>query len=137
MSNPQHPRLLAQLVTDSGGIIHWPSAPMAAPWRAAANANTGGEGAIWLWDVSSPAHPRPLGQPLSPERQAVDRERRQRRLNQWRLAQMAASWPAEDPYIKRQQHRNKHNTIQLWDVSNPEHPRPLGQRDNQTGGSYI
>ena len=38
----------------------WRSAPMGARWPAAS-----ADGTIWLWNVADPAHPQPLGQPLT------------------------------------------------------------------------
>ena len=74
------------------------------------------DGTIRLWDVAGPAHPRPLGQPLPAG---------------------PGYGPAGGPAVvlsvafSPDGHTlasiDDGGTIQLWDVADPAHPRPLGQ----------
>ena len=66
------------------------------------------DGTIRLWDVADPAHPRPLGQPLTGGTGAVDSV-------------------AFSPDGHTLASGNDDGTIRLWDVTDPAHPRPLGQ----------
>ena len=73
------------------------------------------DGTTRLWDVADPAHPRPLGQPLpsGPTGGPVGNA----------LVQSVAFSP--DGHILAS--GDSGGTIQLWDVTDPAHPRPLGQ----------
>ena len=64
-------------------------------------------GTIQLWDVADPAHPRPLGQPLT--------------------GGGAVASVAFSPDGHTLAGGSLDGTIQLWDVTDPAHPRPLGQ----------
>ena len=66
------------------------------------------DGTIRLWDVADPAHPRPLGQPLTGGSAAVDSV-------------------AFSPDGRTLASGSADGTIRLWDVADPAHPRPLGQ----------
>jgi WD40 repeat protein len=74
------------------------------------------DGAVRLWDVTDPAHPRPLGQPPTGSTAAVDK------LAFSPGGHMLASGSGD-------------GTIRLWDVADPAHPRPLGQP--LTGGTGL
>ena len=136
VSNLQHPRPLGQLVAD-GGIGSLAFSPDGRTLAGGGSPNTDGEGAIWLWDVSTPAHPRPLGQPLSPNGKPLSRD-------DGSDAESVAFSPngrilASGGSVYKDTGSNieiNENTIQLWDVSSPEHPRPLGQRIIN-GSSYF
>ena len=71
-------------------------------------ASGGADGAIRLWDVADPAHPRPLGQPLTGSTATV--------------ASVAFS-----PGGHTLASGDADGTVRLWDVADPAHPRPLGQ----------
>ena len=60
VSNPAHPRLLSQPSSTIPGVFELAFSP---DGRILASALSG----IQLWDVSNPARPRPLGQPLTPD----------------------------------------------------------------------
>ena len=70
-------------------------------------ASSDDSGAIRLWDVADPAHPRPIGQPLT---------------GGGSVASVAFS---ADGHILAS--GSLDGTIQLWDVAHPAHPRPIGQ----------
>ncbi len=66
-------------------------------------------GTVHLWDVADPAHPRPLGQPLTSG------------------SSVSANVVAFSPDGRTLASGNNDGTIRLWDVTDPAHPRPLGQ----------
>ena len=65
-------------------------------------------GTIQLWNVADPAHPRPLGQPLTGGGAEVT----------------SVAFSADGHTLAG---GSLDGTIQLWDVADPAHPRPLGQ----------
>ena len=72
------------------------------------------DGTIRLWDVADPAHPRPLGQPLT--------------------GGTAPSYSvAFSPGGRTLATGGDDGAVRLWDVADPAHPRPLGQP--LTGGT--
>ena len=64
---------------------------------------------VRLWDVTDPAHPRPLGQPLTSGGTAS-------------VVSVAFS-----PDGHTLAGGSYDGTTRLWDVADPAHPRPLGQ----------
>ena len=66
-------------------------------------------GMIRMWDVADPAHPGPLGQPVTAGGAA------------------AIDSVAFGPGGRILASGSNDDTIQLWDVADPAHPRPLGQ----------
>ena len=64
-------------------------------------------GTIQLWNVADPAHPRPLGQPLTGGGAAVN----------------SVAFSADGHMLAS---GSLGGTIQLWDTADPAHPRPLG-----------
>ena len=76
----KHSPVLAPGRRCRGRQSRWRSAPAGTRWPAAAPAAP-----VRLWDVADPAHPRPLGQPLTGGTAAVIR---------WRSAPTGARWPA-------------------------------------------
>jgi len=79
-----------------------------------------GNGTIGLWDVTDPAHPRPLGQPLTTgsSGNAVD----------------AVAFSPDGRTLAT---GNSDGTIGLWDVTDRARPRPLGQPLTTTSGSAV
>jgi WD40 repeat protein len=64
-------------------------------------------GAVQLWDAADPAHPRPLGRPLTVGR--------------------AVFSVAFSPDGRTLASGSDSGAVQLWDTADPAHPRPLGQ----------
>ena len=81
-------------------------------------ANGGGDGTVQLWDVTDTAHPRPLGRPLTAGNAPV--------------FSVAFSPDGHTLAGGSYSANGGGGTVQLWDVADPAHPRPLGQP--QTGG---
>jgi WD40 repeat protein len=71
-------------------------------------ASGGADGTVRLWDVTNPAHPRPLGQPLTGSTSAVEKV-------------------AFSPAGRTLASGGADGTVRLWDVTDPARPRPLGQ----------
>ena len=67
------------------------------------------KGTTRLWDISDPAHPRPLGPPLPGG------------------TGLAADSVAFSPGGTTLANGNDDGTTRLWDVTDPAHPRPVGQ----------
>ena len=114
-------------------------------------------GTIRLWDVADPAHPRPLGHPLTgttprvggvqPRRAHAGQRRVDGTVQLWDVTDPAHPRPLGQPQTgttppevggvqPRRAHagqRRHDGTIRLWDVTDPAHPRPLSRI--QTGGT--
>jgi WD40 repeat protein/transcriptional regulator with XRE-family HTH domain len=73
------------------------------------------DGAVRLWNVADPAHPRMLGQPLA--------------------GAAAVEWVAFSPDGRTLASGDDDGTVRLADVADPAHPRPLGPP--LTGGTGI
>ena len=67
----------------------------------------GADGTVRLWDVTDPAHPRPVGPPLTGGTGAVD-------------------WLAFSPGGHTLATGSLDGTVRLWDVTDPARPRPVG-----------
>ena len=76
-------------------------------------------GTVQLWDVADPAHPRPLGQPLTSGGTA------------------AVDSVAFSPDGHTLASGNDHGTVQLWDVADPAHPSLLGQPLTSGGTAAV
>ena len=66
------------------------------------------DGTVRLWNVADPAHPRPLGPPLTGSGAVA--------VDSVAFSPTGTCWPAA----------SDDGTVQLWDVADPAHPRPLG-----------
>jgi WD40 repeat protein len=78
------------------------------------------DGTVWLWNVADPAHPRPLGQPLTIG-------------SSGNIVYVVAFSPDGHTLASG----NGDGTVRLWNVADPAHPQPLGQPLTTTGGNTI
>ena len=77
------------------------------------------DGTVRLWNVADPAHPRPLGQPLTIG------------------SGSAVSAVAFSPDGRTLASGNADGTVRLWNVADPAHPRPLGQPLTSGSGNVV
>ena len=75
------------------------------------------DGTVRLWDVADPAHPRPLGQPLT--------------------SGAVVNSVAFSPDGHTLASGSADGTIRLWDVADPAHPSPLGQPLTSGGTAAV
>ena len=77
-------------------------------------ADVGGDGSVRLWDITDPAHPRPLGQPLTVGN---------------RMVYSVVFSPDGHTLASSNSPPNGSTvgTVRLWDITDPAHPRLLGQ----------
>jgi WD40 repeat protein/class 3 adenylate cyclase len=129
VTDPAHPRPLGRPPTAGdvsvGSLAFSPSGhTLASSSGLASSANTAngsGGGTVQLWDVTNPAHPRPLGQPLTAGDGPVD--------------SVAFSPDGHTLAISANTANGNGSTVELWDVADPAHPRLLGQA--QTGNELV
>jgi WD40 repeat protein/transcriptional regulator with XRE-family HTH domain len=122
--NSMYPRPLDQLMTHGSYTSSLAFSPDSGTLAAVVSPSSSGVGAIWLWDVSSPAHARMLGQPLSPSGQSLSQDN-------YSYANAVAFSP-DGRILATGGSVNSastpgHSTIQLWDMHNPARPQPLGR----------
>ena len=83
-------------------------------------------GTIQLWDLAQPAHPRPLGQPLTSAPGA---------------GQVGSPDSVNSVAFSPDGHTlasgDSEGTIQLWDVTDPAHPQPLGSSLTGTNTTSV
>ena len=116
------------------------------------------DGTVQLWDATDPAHPRPLGQPLtsngsvlsaafSPDGRTLADSSADGRIWLWDTTDPAYPRPlgatpagrigvasaAFSPDGRTLAGGDYAGTVRLWDITNPAHPRPLGQPLTGTG----
>ena len=111
-------------------------------------------GKVRLWDVADPAHPQPLGRPLtgaakpvtsiafSPNGRILASGNADRTVRLWDVADPAHPQPlgrpltgaakpvtsiAFSPNGRILASGNADRTVRLWDVADPAHPQPLGR----------
>jgi hypothetical protein len=117
-------------------------------------ATSGSHGTIRLWDITDPAHPRPLGQSpaegnamvtrvaFSPDRRTLASGSRDGTIRLWDVADpahprllgqpltgssAAVGSAAFSPDGRTLASDGSHGTVRLWDIADPAHPRPDGQ----------
>ena len=119
VSIPARSRILVYLQI-AGSVNSLAFSPDGRTLAVAGSPNISGSGGIWLWDVTKPADPRMLGEPLSPNGQALSQD-----------AQVSVDSVAFSPdggiLASGGSVYNHRNTIQLWDMRRPARPRPLGR----------
>ncbi len=96
-----------------GGVVY--SVAFSPRGNVLASGNV--DGSIRLWDVADPAHPRPLGQPLTS------------------VGGISVYSVAFSPGGHTLAIGSFDGSIRLWDIADPAHPRPLGPI--LTGGSPV
>ena len=84
--------------------IRWRSARTGAPLPP----GSADDGKVWLWNITDPAHPTLLGQPLTGPR----------------LCRLFGGVQPGRAHPCRQQRDDK---VWLWNITDPAHPTPLGQ----------
>ena len=146
VTDPAHPRPLGQPLTAGT-----PVASVAFGPGGHTLASGSDDGAVRLWDVADPAHPRLLGQPLtgstgpvvsvafSPDGLALASGSLDGTIRLWNLPQTVLTSRAGgvlmafSPGGHTLASGSLDGTVWLWDVTDPAHPRPLGQP--LTGGT--
>ena len=85
------------------------------------------DGTVQLWDVTDPAHPRPLGQPLTGAVDSAAFNPNGHTLAGQRVPGATIASVAFSPGGHTLAGGSLDGTVRLWDVTDPAHPRPLGQ----------
>ncbi|WP_164385657.1 WD40 repeat domain-containing protein [Streptomyces sp. OM5714] len=112
LEEPTKPALLAQIsVSASAGVVSVGFSPDGQTLATAtATGIVGGENSVKLWDVSHPSQPRLRGKPITPDSD---------KASNWAQASLIFSADGHTLVIAG---RYTSNTVQLWDVTDPDHP---------------
>jgi WD40 repeat protein/class 3 adenylate cyclase len=151
LADPAHPRPLGPIPT--GGTVTVTSVTFSRDGQILASASL--DGAIRLWDVANPAYSSPLGQPLtsggvsvasvalSPDGHTLatggDGDVRlwslpQTILTSGGIAVNSVAFSSDGHTLAT---GGSGGVIQLWDLADPAHPRPLGQPLASSGSPVI
>jgi WD domain, G-beta repeat len=109
--NTENVPLSSSLAVGSGGVLSVAFSPGTHTLASGDN-----DGTVRLWDLADPAHPRPLGQPLTGTGNAVDSV-------------------AFSPDGHTLASGDFGGSVRLWDLADPAHPRPLGQPQTGPGNA--
>jgi WD40 repeat protein/transcriptional regulator with XRE-family HTH domain len=141
VADPAHPRPLGQALTGSTAAVN--SVVFSADGHTLADGST--DGTVGLWDVSDPLHPRPLGRALTggtavnsvaftPDGHTLASGSYDGAIRLWSLPQtiLTGSTAGLSSVAFSSDGRmlagaNYDGTVQLWNLTDPAHPRPLGQ----------
>ena len=111
VTDPAHPRLLGPILTGSPGGGAVDSVAFSPDGHTLASGNA--DDTIRLWDVADPAHPYPIG-PILNAGGSVGQ------------ATAGVSSVAFSPHGHLLASGDYGGLVQLWEVADPAHPRPLG-----------
>ena len=123
VADPAHPRPLGQPLPSGPGYGSGSAVVLSVAFSPDGHTLASGDygGTVRLWDVADPAHPRPIGPILTGS------------INH----SSGSGTPVSSVAFSRHRHLlaigDYAGTIQLWDVTDPAHPRLFGQ--NVTGGA--
>ena len=115
MTDPAHPVRLGQPLTGPANSVNVNSVAFSPDGRTlAAGTDDGvtasGEGKVWLWNMTDPAHPVRLGQPLTGPADSVN-----------------VNSVAFSPDGRTLAAGTDDDKVWLWNVADPAHPARLGQ----------
>ena len=159
--NTENAPLSSPLAADTGNpysVAFSPVASVAFSPIGHTLATVGTDGALRLWDVTDPAHPRPLGHlpagsstgllAFSPGGHTLAIGENEGTLRLWDVTDPAHPRPlghlpagsavspvAFSPGGRTLASVGADGAVRLWDVTDPAHPRPLGQA--ATGSSAV
>jgi len=161
VSDPKHPKALRKLTGHAGGACALDFSPDGRTLATAGEAvNSGtGKGAVFLWDVSDPARPKVLGQPLSdvtgginaldfsPDGRILAAVGGDSRVQMWDVSERSQAAPLGEPLSEhtagvgtlafspdgRTLATGGSDAVRLWDVSAPKQPRALKTLTGYTG----
>lgn len=116
LEEPTKPAVLSQISTGFGvGIVSAGFSPDGQTLATTtATAVVGGDNSVRLWDVSDPARPRLRGRPIPADGESV---------SNWGQAGLVFS---ADGHTLAIAGRYTSDTVQLWDVTDPDHPTRSG-----------
>ena len=143
VADPAHPTLLSQPLTGGSAAATVDSVAFSPGGRTLADGSA--DGTVRLWDVADPAHPTLLSQPLtggggsvvsvafSADGNTLVSGSGDGTIRLWNLPQTVltgSTYTLGSVAFSADGHTlasNADGTIQLWDVTDPAHPRPLGR----------
>ncbi|MFI0595652.1 WD40 repeat domain-containing protein [Streptomyces griseus] len=112
LEEPTKPAVLSQISAGIGaGVVSVAFSPDGQTLATAtATGVVGGDNSVRLWDVSEPVRPRLRGEPITADGDSA---------SNWAQASLVFS---ADGHTLAVAGRYTSNTVQLWDVTDPEHP---------------
>ncbi|MFE3142548.1 hypothetical protein [Streptomyces scopuliridis] len=160
VSDPKHPKALRKLTGHAGGACTLDFSPdghtLATAGEAVASA---GKGSVFLWDVTDPAQPKVLGQPLrdvtggvnaldfSPDGRTLAAADGNSRVRLWDVSERSQAAPLGEPLSEHTSGvgalafspdghtlaSGGSDAVRLWEVSDPKRPKALKALTGFTG----